>query len=297
MSTYPGLPDNRLIVGDIDLTSRFQLILIDGYDLDPPEPKTYTVDIPGGNGVIDLTESLTDDVVYDNRKQKFTFKLIYPEDFEKVKTQISNLLHGKAFDYKITMDPEYTYHGRFTVESYSHEAYTGGILGEIVISIDANPYKVKKHCIYKLNATGGKEYRLESGRRPVHPVIECNQPCFFGFNKEEYEIPAGTYKLNDILFKEGFNVIWLNTCKIWNVVWDEIKENGNVQKTWSDLSNKRWDEVQSLVEGASDAPRSWDDIQFKRYDDLSTTTWASLDYRRINLPDNTAYIKYDWEDL
>lgn len=297
MSSYPGLPDNRLIVGGIDLTSRFQLILIDGYELDPPEPKTYTVDIPGGNGVIDLTESLTNDVVYDNRKQKFTFKLIYPENFEKIKTQISNLLHGKAFDYTMTMDPEYTYHGRFTVESYSHDAYADGILGEIVVSIDANPYKIKTHCLYKLNATGGKEYRLESGRRPVHPVIECSQPCFLGFNKEEYKIPAGTYKLNDILFKEGFNTIWLNTYKIWNVVWDEIKQDGNIQKTWSELSNKRWDEIQGLVEGTADAPRSWDDIQFKRYDDLSTSTWASQDYRRTNLPDNTAYIKYDWEDL
>ena len=92
---YPGLPNNRLIVNGVDLSVRFQIALIDGYELNPPEPKTYTVDIPGGNGVIDLTEALTGDVAYNNRSQKFTFICINPNDFEKVKTKISNFLHGR----------------------------------------------------------------------------------------------------------------------------------------------------------------------------------------------------------
>ena len=56
--SYPDLPNNRLIVNGVDLSIRFQMVLLDGYTLEPPEPKTYTVDIPGGNGVIDLTRLL-----------------------------------------------------------------------------------------------------------------------------------------------------------------------------------------------------------------------------------------------
>ena len=73
MGTYPDLPDNRLIVNGVDLSVTYQMVLLDGYTLEPPKPKTYTVDIPGGNGVIDLTEALTGDVSYSNRTQKFTF--------------------------------------------------------------------------------------------------------------------------------------------------------------------------------------------------------------------------------
>ena len=106
--SYPDLPNNRLIVNGVDLSIRFQMVLLDGYTLEPPEPKTYTVDIPGGNGVIDLTEALTGDVAYKNRKQEFTFAVIDVKNFEKVKTEVSNFLHGRAFDYTMTMDPGYT---------------------------------------------------------------------------------------------------------------------------------------------------------------------------------------------
>ena len=127
--SYPDYPNNRLIVDGVDLTEKYQMILLDGYTLEPPEPKTYTVDIPGGDGVIDLTETLNGDTVYNNRKQKFTFYVIGTSTFERVKTEVSNFLHGKAFDYKITMDPDYIYHGRFKVSSYNHAAYSIGIVG------------------------------------------------------------------------------------------------------------------------------------------------------------------------
>ena len=87
-------PKNRLIVNGVDLTEKFKMVLSDGYTLTPPSPKTYIIDIPGGHGKLDLTESLFGDVPYDNRKQEFTFYIINVEDFEKAKTEISNMLHG-----------------------------------------------------------------------------------------------------------------------------------------------------------------------------------------------------------
>ena len=124
---YPGLPNNRLIVNGVDLSTEYGMILLDGYTLSPPEPKTYTVDIPGGDGVIDLTEGLTGDVAYNNREQEFTFAIIDVDNWERSKTMISNFIHGRLYDYKMTMDPEYTYHGRFTVEEYGHAALTRAI--------------------------------------------------------------------------------------------------------------------------------------------------------------------------
>ena len=292
--SYPDLPNNRLIVNGVDLSIRFQMVLLDGYTLEPPEPKTYTVDIPGGNGVIDLTEALTGDVAYKNRKQEFTFAVIDVKNFEKVKTEVSNFLHGRAFDYTMTMDPGYTYHGRFYVDSYSHEAYANGLLGQFKITVDANPYKLKEHCAYRLNATGGKLYRLESGRRPVHPVLECSQPCFVAFKGVEIIIPAGTYRLNDIVFYNGINEIYLNTSRLWFVVWDEVGEGKNYAMTWNDASSNTWDSIQKLGAGVEDAPSCWNDISNKVWSDVADKLWKEMDYRRENIPDTTAYLTYDW---
>lgn len=295
--SYPDLPNNRLIVNGVDLSIRFQMVLLDGYTLEPPEPKTYTVDIPGGNGVIDLTEALTGDVAYKNRKQEFTFAVIDVKNFEKVKTEVSNFLHGRAFDYTMTMDPGYTYHGRFFVDSYSHEAYANGLLGQFKVKVDANPYKLKEHCAYRLNATGGKLYRFESGRRPVHPVLECSQPCFVAFKGVETVIPAGTYRLNDIVFYNGVNEIYLNTSRLWFVVWDEVGEGKNYAMTWNDASSNTWDSIQKLGAGVENAPSCWNDISNKVWSDVADNLWKEMDYRRENIPDTTAYLTYDWEDL
>lgn len=295
--SYPDLPNNRLIVNGVDLSIRFQMVLLDGYTLEPPEPKTYTVDIPGGNGVIDLTEALTGDVAYKNRKQEFTFAVIDVKNFEKVKTEVSNFLHGRAFDYTMTMDPGYTYHGRFSVDSYSHEAYANGLLGQFKITVDANPYKLKEHCAYRLNATGGKLYRLESGRRRVHPVLECTQPCFITFNGVESIIPAGTYRLNDVTFKEGINEIYLNTSRLWFVIWDEVGEDKNYPMTWGDAGMYTWDSIQRLGGDITDAPSCWGDISDKIWSDVFKKRWNEMDYRRENIPDASAYLTYDWEDL
>lgn len=296
--SYPDYPKNRLIVDGVDLSIRFGLILLDGYTLSPPEPKTYTVDIPGGDGVIDLTQALTGDVAYNNREQEFNFVVINPDTFETVKTQVSNFLHGKEFDYQITMDPGYTYHGRFTVTDYAHAAYAyPGLVGTFTVSVSAQPYKLKKRMTYKLNATGGKMFRLESGRKPVHPVIECAQPCKVRWNNVIVQVPAGTYRLNDVLFTQGFNEIYINSFEFFNITWGEVGEGGTHPLTWGQASSYRWDDLQRLDGDIYDVPQMWSEINGYRWSDLANKTWADIDCRNEAVPDTTVYLSYDWKDL
>lgn len=296
--SYPDYPNNRLIVDGVDLTIRFQMALLDGYTLSPPEPKTYTVDIPGGDGVIDLTQSLTGDVAYKNRQQTFPFMVVNPDSFERVKTDVSNFLHGKEFDYQITMDPGYTYHGRFTVNEYSHASYAyPGLVGTFTISVDAEPYKLKGHMTYRLNATGGKMFRLESGRKPVHPVVECTQPCKVRWGNVLTQVPAGTYRLNDVLFTQGYNEIYINSWTFYNITWGELGEGAAHQMTWDEASRYRWDDLQRLEGDAMDVPQKWSDIANYRWSDLADKTWADVDFRNEAVPDTTVYLSYDWKDL
>lgn len=296
--SYPNYPENRLIVGGVDLTVRYQLILLDGYTLSPPEPKTYTVDVPGGDGVIDLTQALTGDVAYSNRNQEFTFLVVDTENFEKVKTEVSNFLHGKAFDYNMTMDPEYTYHGRFTVTDYQHQSTMNhGIVGAIKVKVSAEPYKLKKHMSFRLNATGGKMFSLESGRKPVHPVIECSQPCRVRWKNVVVNVPAGTYRLNDVLFTDGKNDIYINSWRLYNVTWAELGKNNAHAMTWNDAKKYRWDDIQRLEGDMYDVPRKWDELANLRWSDIADKHWHDVNYKAENAPENTVYLTYDWKDL
>lgn len=245
--TYPlSYPEQRLIVNGVDLTIAYDMVLIDGFVLNPPEPKFYTVDIPGGNGVIDLTELVGGDVTYNNREQDFTFKLIYPSTFETTKTRLSNFLHGRTFKYTLTWDPGYTYKGRFSVTSYSHIGLARGKLGEIVIHVSADPYKYKEDQIFKINSAGGQWYYFRSGRKPVRPILATTRPLSVVWKDTNTRVGVGTYRLNDILFQEGINEVYINTYEIYNTTWEDIGPNGEYTLTWNEALNYTWDSLGRL---------------------------------------------------
>ena len=292
---YPDLPQNRLIVGGVDLSEKFRMILQDGYTLEPPKPKTYVVDIPGGNGKLDLTESLLGDVVYDNRNQEFTFIVINPEDYEHEKTRISNFLHGRAFNYKMTMDPEYTYHGRFSVTSYGHSPYSIGIVGAIVISVDADPYKMKDMQVYSIDAVGGIMATFPSGRMPVCPIIETKRTIKVIFNNKLIVLTPGTWKINDITFKEGENQVYLNSYDVRNYTWGDLANNS---VTWGEFKNKRLYEWYKSNGTGTVHMKTWEEIQDSTWNDLSTVRWIDLvTFEEVPSDIENVVIKYEWGDL
>lgn len=232
-------PNNRLIVDGVDLTLQYGLILTDGYTIEPPEPKTYEVDIPGGDGKIDLTESLLGDTAYKNRKMEFELYAVGIDDaveFEKLMTEVKTFLHGKAFDFQITMDPDYTYHGRFTLSNPKHSRYTVGIVGYIKVTVDAEPFKYLADSIYKVDAIGGKIVYFESGRKRIRPTIETGGYLKVIYNNQSYELPQGSWILNDVLFGKGINEVYFNSFDVKNLTWGELKNAGT---TWGDFNKKK----------------------------------------------------------
>lgn len=297
---YPNLPYNRLIVDGVDISMKYRMVMADGYTLEPPEPKTYTIDIPGGDGVIDLTESLSGDVVYNNRRQEFTFYIINMLDhqtFEDVKTQVSNFLHGRAFDYQLTFDPGYIYHGRFSVSEYNHQKFPSGYLGAIKISIDADPYKTRGDQTYVLNAIGGRLFRIQSGRKPVHPTVECSQPITVFFDGKQVEVPAGTWRLNDVLLKSGYNDFYVNSFRVYTLSWADIGQGGKFQMTWDQAKAYRWDSIHLLDPDYDDIPICWENLRGKTWNGLADKTWRELNLEQKDGFDTKVYLQYEWKDL
>lgn len=104
----------------------------------PPEPKTHYIDIPGGNGSLDLTESLTGYPVYNNRTGSFTFRVMndYGNWSERY-SEIMEHLHGRNMKAVLADDDQWFYQGRFTVDGWK----SGSTWSEITIGYNVNPFK------------------------------------------------------------------------------------------------------------------------------------------------------------
>lgn len=104
----------------------------------PPTQKTKLLEIPGGDGVIDLSQALTGYPVYQNRTGSIEF--IVMNDFKRwhmAYSDIMDYLHGQNLRAVLEDDPEYFYEGRFTVNTWKSEKDWS----RIVIDYNVGPYK------------------------------------------------------------------------------------------------------------------------------------------------------------
>ncbi len=103
-----------------------------------PDVETYTEDIPGRHGLIDLSEVLTGEPVYKNRDLSIT--LAYPGSGGQWHTEYSDILlelHGRVQQLIFDSDPEYYYEGRCTVSSKRQDNF----YATFTINVDADPFK------------------------------------------------------------------------------------------------------------------------------------------------------------
>lgn len=109
----------------------------------PPEQKVMEIDIPGGDGVINMSETLTGYPIYNNRKGSIEFIVMLGDDYGDWASRYSdimNYLHGKSKRAILEDDKAYFYEGRFFVSSWvSNSDGTGS---RITIDYDVAPYKL-----------------------------------------------------------------------------------------------------------------------------------------------------------
>ena len=104
-----------------------------------PSPKTETIDIPGGDGVLDLTEFFGE-TKYGNRNLSFEFSSMgIPSEFMSLFATVQNALHGKKMTITMDDDPEWYYIGRISVSEWKAERN----IGKLTIDCDCEPYKYK----------------------------------------------------------------------------------------------------------------------------------------------------------
>lgn len=229
--------------GDVPVCAECGLA-VTGYSETPPAPKVIKVEVPGGCD-IDLTDALTGHAAYSDRV--CTVKLVaLPRagGFAATRTRLRSLLHGKRSEFRFSWDLGYTYVGRASVTSDEWHAVPDS--GELEVKITASPWKSAGTRTKTVSAVGGAMVTCRSGARPVHPLITCAYPTTVVFGGAQFTVPAGsTYRMNDVVFTEGDNEIWLNIHEWVTATWADLSAN-----KWSDLSAVPWAHV--LVDGGAD---------------------------------------------
>ena len=105
-----------------------------------PSQKTNSIEIPGTDGVIDLSYALTKYPTFSNREGSFEF--IVENDFKPwnvLYSEIAAFIHGQRLRCVLEDDPEYYYEGRFWIESWNSN--NNGTYSTITIGYSVNPYK------------------------------------------------------------------------------------------------------------------------------------------------------------
>lgn len=189
----------------------------------PPEPKTNIIDIPGADGLIDLTESLSGRTLYNNRVITMEFgrgleKSAWPTMYSK----IQSLFHGKQVKVIFDDDTEYYYLGRATVSDYARTQ----MLGTLTITVSAEPYKYEMfgglddwlwnpfnfqtgiiRSYKNLAVSGTRNVRIIGRDKITVPLIVSSASMTVTFKGNTYNIVAGNNKIYDIEIVEGDNTL------------------------------------------------------------------------------------------
>ena len=199
--------ETGVLFGNIHSFHDLNLVL-SSVDIAPATPKDNYIDVPGGDGSLDLTEA-HGEVKYKDRTLNFTFT-VHPLDektFDEKITQVSNALNGRRFD-KITLDRDsgYYWQGRCVVDEHKQDKR----LKQIVISAIVKPYKLKQNVTVHTCplTTEETEILLMNSRKSVVPTIECtdaNTVVVFGDITQT--LGAGTFKILDVCLTEGGNLL------------------------------------------------------------------------------------------
>ena len=168
------------------------------------EPKENYIDIPFGDGSLDLTEAIAGEVMYSNREFEAVFTMKPPRsawpDFLRIARAY---LNGKKRTIRIAEEPDYYLIGRCKT-SFEID----GVLGRFTVSATCEPWKLKNAPTVQnvaIGASGSATIYLSNSRKRVIPTITTSAEVSIAFGGQTTVVTAGTHKFTNIVLVEGEN--------------------------------------------------------------------------------------------
>lgn len=170
-----------------------------------PVVQTNYVEVPGRNGLLDLSTALTGEVIYKTRDLSIPFmSLAGPEDWPDLYSRILNAIHGQDLKIVLDEDPDYYFTGRVALDFPTYDGtWKFNVLGVVY------PYKLRQTdtVVTKDLSTEDASILLVNERRPVTPAITVDAETTLTWGDKTCTISAGTYKSLDIRLVGGENML------------------------------------------------------------------------------------------
>ncbi len=192
--------------GNFHSWNDFSLILTQK-TIGTPSPKTETIDIPGGDGVLDLTDFFGE-VRFENRPLEFVFSTNVPQsEFMKLFSKVQNAIHGQKMRIVLDDDSEWYYTGRITVSEWKADKS----IGTLTVDCDCEPYKSKLgNTVVTVEVNGATSVILTNSKKIVVPTITITGEVELTFGTNFYTLGAGVYDLPAVQLVNGENTILLD---------------------------------------------------------------------------------------
>lgn len=202
-------------------THRDLQLILTKKEIGSPAVKENKVDIPGADGVMDMTDFFGEPK-YDNVKHKFQFSAtVPPEEALALFSTVKNALHGKKHRIILDDDPAFFYVGRCTVSSYTDEK---GI-GSLSIECDCEPYKYRLAKTTVTRAVDGTEtITLTNGRKRAVPEVTITTDSTLNIVYQAvniWDLGSGSYTLPELELVEGANPVQVTGTGSITFSWQE----------------------------------------------------------------------------
>lgn len=209
-----------VIVNATSLVELFKIRML-SVNISPPKPKLTQIQIPGTSDVIDLSESISGDIEYDQRDLTVVFEYVgAKESFHAMHSKISNFLHGRKMQIVFSQDSGFYFLGRLSVDSYKWEVYGG----TLTLSATVDPYKYETQS--SLEPWLWDSFSFEDGiirdyfdiavpgtvtiigrRKRVCPKIICSGAMTVAYLGNTYNLATGENIIPDIFLGDGEHVL------------------------------------------------------------------------------------------
>ena len=281
---------NSLTIDGHDLGD-MGLVVLDGFELPLPEPKTYLVDVPGSDGVIDLTE-FAGDISYQQRSQTFTLMAsgLTDRTAQVLQTKLARLVHGRRKTFVLGQDHGWTYAGRFALGMPSHDS--GTTVWTWPLTVSADPYKTRDDSplTWLINAAGGVTLTLPVGRRRVCPTIQVQRTTLVSHDCRTWTLQPGASRIRDLWLSLGDDELTINTYPEYGI---ETWADDGTTATWADGQDGTW----ASEETVQDSPAWSADGTTEKWATDGEKRWIEDFYPAAATDEYAAYVQYDYQDL
>ena len=215
-----------MLIGDKHTEKDWGLIWAD-LSIPSPELKTHTFEVPGANGIIDVTDRMGG-IKYKNRLLAFSFvnKDMSIADWHSLYSEIANHCHGKVMKLILDSDPAFYWVGRIVVDSSKQDQ----MHSVLTIAIDAEPYKydllestdrwlwgsfnfrngiIRNYNKLEVNTSTTIDV-IGTGKNIV-PTIICSRTMTLLFEGKTYPLRIGENKDYGIIIQNGINTMRFTT--------------------------------------------------------------------------------------